>query len=279
MVHRVLKACVRQLLGVAGLEVRRISLASEGRGLRDSLLQILRQAKAVGFSPQTVIDVGAAYGSFTEQCSTVFPESRYLLVEPLDEYRPMLERMRKAMPTLQCVYAAAAAHSGEIEIHVHPDLVGSSLYSEVEQGTDVNGVPRRVRSVTIDSVAQETSVKGPVLLKLDVQGGECDVLNGAQGLLHECEYVILEVSFFRFFQNGPDFCDVIAYMKKLGFVPYDIVGLQYRPLDQALSQADIAFVKETGPFRRHHFYATPQQREAQNRQMKIHLTQLFERGR
>jgi FkbM family methyltransferase len=279
MVRDVLKSCLRKLLGAAGLEVRRISPLSAGRGQRDSLLQMLRQAKAVGFSPQTVIDVGAAYGSFTYQCNTVFPDARYVLVEPLEEYRPLLEKLRKTLPTLQCVCAAASSNSGEIEINVHPDLFGSSLYSEVEKGTDVNGVPRRVRSVTIESVIQETGAKGPFLLKLDVQGAELDVLNGAGGVLRECQYVILEVSFFRFFQDAPDCCGVIAYMKKQGFVPYDIVGLQYRPFDQALSQADIAFVKEAGPFRRHHFYATPQQREAQNRQLKSHLTELFARGR
>jgi FkbM family methyltransferase len=279
MVRSVLKASLRQLFSVLGLEVRRISSSSVGRGPRDSLLQILRQAKAVGFSPKTVIDVGAAYGSFTDQCNTVFPDAKYVLVEPLDEYRLLLDRMKKTMPALQCVYAAAASHSGEIEINVHPDLVGSSLYAEVEKGTDVNGAPRRVRSVTIDSVFRETRAEGPVLLKLDVQGAEREVLKGAGEILRECQYIILEVSFFRFFQGGPDFCEVIAYMKEQGFVPYDIVGLQYRPLDQALSQADIAFVKETGPFRRHHFYATPQQREAQNQQMKNHLTNLFARGR
>jgi FkbM family methyltransferase len=279
MIRGIVKACIKKGLGMAGIEIRRAPLSANAKSSRDSIPQILLQAKAVGFDPQTVVDVGAAYGSFACQCSTVFPNARYLLVEPLEEYRPLLEKLRKTIPALQCVFAAASSSSGEIEINVHPDLVGSSLYCEVEKETDVNGVPRRIRSVTIDHVLREACAKGPFLLKLDVQGAELDVLKGAEGVLRECQYVILEVSFFRFFQDGPDCCEVIAYMKEQGFVPYDIVGLQYRPLDQALSQADIAFVKEAGLFRRHHFYATPQQREAQNRQMKRHLAELFARGR
>jgi len=180
---------------------------------------------------------------------------------------------------MQTVFAAATAHTGEISIHVHQDLVGSSVCLEVEQGTDVDGVPRVVPAVTVDTLVDKAGMKGPFLLKADVQGAELAVLKGAECVLQDCEYVILEVSFFSFFHEGADCCEIIAYMKQKGFVPYDIVELQYRPLDQALSQADIAFVKDVGPFRRHHYYATPQQREAQNQQMKNHFTNLFARGR
>jgi hypothetical protein len=54
-------------------------------------------------------------------------------------------------------------------------------------------------------------------------------------------------------------------MKSHGFVAYDVFGFQYRPLDNALSQADIAFVREGGSFRQHHYYATRNQREQQDR--------------
>jgi hypothetical protein len=68
-------------------------------------------------------------------------------------------------------------------------------------------------------------------------------------------------------------------MKSRGFVIYDISGLQYRPLDNALSQLDVAFVREDGLFRRLHYYATSEQREAQNRRIRIHLEELFARTR
>lgn len=45
-------------------------------------------------------------------------------------------------------------------------------------------------------------------------------------------------------------------MQSRGWVAYDIAGLQYRPLDNALSQVDNAFVKEHGLLRKHQFCAT-----------------------
>ncbi len=111
----------------------------------------------------------------------------------------------------------------------------------------------------------EKELDGPFLIKVDVQGAELDVLMGATKTLSNTEYVILEISFFRFFTGGPQVFDVIRFMKEWGFVPYDIFDYQYRLLDGALSQVDMAFVKETSRFRKFHFYAKRNQREAQNK--------------
>ena len=85
------------------------------------------------------------------------------------------------------------------------------------------------------------------------------MLDGALETLNETELVILEVSMFQLMKDAPQFYDVVAYMKNLGFVVYDIFGEQFRPLDGALGQIDIAFVKENGIFRTDHAYATAEQ--------------------
>ena len=273
MIGTQLKASIQRLLGLAGLEIRRI--APGHRGARHSVADTLEQARAMGFVPGTVIDVGAAYGSFTELCRTIFPGGRYLLVEPLEEYRPLLEQMKQSSPLVDYNIAAATRQEGETVINVHSDLVGSSLYREVEAGTGVNGIARTVRSVTIDRLVREAGAKGPYLFKVDVQGAELDVLDGAEHTLSRSELVVLEVSFFKFFEDGPECAAVLSYMKERGFVPYDIVGLQYRPLDGALSQVDMAFVKEQGLFRRDHGYATAEQRSQQNRRMQQYLDKVF----
>jgi FkbM family methyltransferase len=272
---RLAKAFVQRMLALAGFELRRLAPGFSTSVHRDSVLHVLELARTIGFVPRTVIDVGAAYGSFTRLCQTVFPDARYLLIEPLEEYRPLLEQEKQSSPSVQYTIAAASAHEGEIAINVHPDLVGSSLYREVETGTGVNGVTRTVHSVTVDRVSREAGGGGPYLLKVDVQGAELDVLEGAERTLGDSELIVLEVSFFKFFQDGPECAEIMAHMKARGFVPYDIVGRQYRPLDGALSQVDIAFVKEDGPFRRHHFYATAAQRNAQNQQMQRYLDKVF----
>jgi FkbM family methyltransferase len=264
-----LKRTLRRLFTLAGLEVRRRRVPSaQGNYRRGSPSGLLHHAKNVGLSPATVVDVGAAYGEFTVECHRVFPDANYILVEPLEEYRPFLEAVSRSVPKTQYVLAAASAVSGELVINVHPDLVGSSVYLE-EESSNVNGVPRMVPAIALDSLADDRGAMPPFLLKIDVQGAELDVLSGGEELLQSAEYVLLEASFFEFFRTGPQFHDVVTFMESRGFVTYDICGLQYRPLDNALSQIDIAFVKEKGFLREHHQYATPRQREEQNRTFRL----------
>jgi FkbM family methyltransferase len=255
MLLRPIRQLVSKSFGRLGYEVRR-------GDPRPTVTGALLQAKLNGLAPATVMDVGAAWGAFTQTSRTVFPAARYLAVEPLEENRPALEALTRKCPGVDFVIAAAAAKPGTVTLQVHPDLVVSSQYRELGIG-GVNGAPRVVRAVTLDDLAVEFGVAGPFLLKLDVQGAELDVLAGATTILPAVEYVLLEVSLFEFFEGGPVLADVVSFMQAHGLVAYDIFGRQYRPLDGALAQVDMAFVKERGSLRVTHAYATADQRRAQ----------------
>lgn len=224
---------------------------------RASMHACLRQAYLNGLNPKTVIDVGAAQG--TPVLYDVFPQARYILIEPLEEYIPHLKQLVDRLDTAEYIIAAATATPGNVIINVHPDLEGSSLYQE-DEDSDVNGVERTIPGMTLDDICLERGTEGPYLIKIDTQGSELEVLKGTQTVLKDTEFVILEVSFFEFFKGGPQVYDCLSFMKNLGFVPYDIFDLQYRLLDGAMSQVDIAFVREHSQLRKYHFYATREQR-------------------
>jgi FkbM family methyltransferase len=229
---------------------------------RNSLQGSLKHIKRLGFEPRTVLDVGAATG--TPELYTAFPKARHILIEPLEENRPRLEEVAKRYENAEYILAAATRKSGQITINVHPDLMGSSLYLERED-SDVNGSPRIVPAISLDELYRQGKIEGPCLLKVDVQGAELDVLSGSEQTLKVTEYAVLECSLFRFFEEGPQLADIIDFMKERRFSVYDLFGVQYRLLDDSMSQVDIAFVKEDGVFRQSHAYATREQRDLQNR--------------
>ncbi|MDH5680484.1 MAG: FkbM family methyltransferase [Spirochaetota bacterium] len=236
---------------------------------RHSLPGAIQQAQEMGFKPGTVIDVGVASG--TVALYDTFPDSKHFLIEPLREFEQKLTELKTKYQDLDYIIACASKKEENITINVHPDLDGSSIYLEDEPFSDVNGIPRQIKAITLNNIVKEKKLPGPYLVKIDVQGAELDVLKGAEKIFNETEYIILEVVLFNFFKGGPRIDEIIAYMKHNGFVVYDIVDPLTRPLDGACSQVDIAFVKENGLFRKHHYYATKEQREKQTAIMKSKL--------
>jgi FkbM family methyltransferase len=256
----------RKLAAAAGFELVR----------RDA--GALRRLQRNGIRPATVIDVGAALGDWSRECAGVFPDASYLMVEPLEEFAPALESTASSIASAAFVQAAVAEHEGERTFNVHEDMVGSSLLRERE-GEHVDGRPRTVKVTTVDALVQEHDLQPPFLLKVDVQGAEAVVLAGAVEALRLADAVLLETSFFGFFVGGIPFESLVAQMADAGFVVYDIENLARRPLDDALSQADVTFVRADSVTRSKHVYARPEQRAAQTAEFARAIRRRIERAR
>lgn len=251
-----LKRLIKGFFNAFGLEINKKRGESE---TRSSMAGALRQLSMLGFHPRTVIDVGAA--SQTAELYEEYPKADILLIEPLREFEPSLRKIRDKYRA-QYLLAAAGERPGTATLNVHPDHFGSSLLKE-EEGPSVDGEPRQVPVITIDEVCTERNLKGPYLIKVDVQGAELQVLAGARQTLSSTEAIVLEVNLFGLMIGGPQFYDVISQMKSYGFVVYDIYGFTYRPYDGALAQVDMVFVREQGFLRKSHVFSTPEKRRQQ----------------
>ncbi len=249
-----LKNAIRKLINRFGYDIR--PMAQEEHKIRTSIEESYSLMRGLGFQPMTIVDVGVASG--TEELYRSFPDSYFLLIEPLKEFETGLISILKRYKG-SYVLAAAGSSSGRVTFNVHQNhLDGSSLYKE-SMGTEADGHEVAVPMIKIDDVLKEKQLAGPYLIKIDVQGAELDALEGAQQALLEAEAVVLEVSLFEFMKGAPQLYDVVSYMKNRDFVAYDIMLGWNRPLDNALGQIDIVFVKDKGIFRKSHSYSTVEQ--------------------
>lgn len=249
-----IKFLAKKFFNFFGLEIKRTAKKRDKNMPtlpRKKMLEALEHLRSLGFFPKTVIDVGAAFG--TMDLLETFPKAEHILLEPLIEYEPFLKKLQQQY-NIKYIFAGAGKRNEKLTINVHPDLQGSSLYNETD-GKDADGIPREISIITLDELIPKYNITNDVLLKVDVQGAELDVLDGGNNFPNFCEVIILEISFFKFLKNAPEFYDIIYYMKQKGFVAYDIFDGTNRPLDNALGQRDILFVKENGRFRRSHHWA------------------------
>ena len=201
--------------------------------------------KAHGLEIRTVIDVGV--GSGTPALYDAFPDAAFVLVEPVVENRPALDALSSRLRA-RVALAAAGAVNGQVTIHVHDDLTGSSVLRQAE-GTMADGASRRVPLVRLDSLLPVPPVR-PCLVKLDTQGTELDVIEGLGERLADVDVFIIETSLMPFRSGAPEFAEVVGRLHVLGFVVYDILEGHMRALDRALAQVDLAMVRAYSPLRR-----------------------------
>jgi methyltransferase FkbM-like protein len=88
----------------------------------------------------------------------------------------------------------------------------------------------------------------PALCKIDVQGAAMLVLRGAEKIIYDIDVFIIETNVFA--PAGDDVADIMEHLGRRDFCLYDIAGVIRRPIDNAVGQIDMVFVKKDSGFRK-----------------------------
>lgn len=204
----------------------------------------LNRLKMLGFNPGQIIDVGAYEGEWTKVITQLFPDSNILMCEAM----PSKEDKLKQLVNSKINY----------EIGVLGAQVGKEVFfAEIETASSVleeeAAVHNRVarKTTTLNTILNERKITKVDLIKLDVQGYELEVLAGFDNYLQNTEAILAEASLIEIHKGVPLVRDVINFMGSRGFVLYDICSVSTRrPIDNALWQTDLLFVKENSVFRK-----------------------------
>lgn len=187
-----------------------------------------------GFLPKTVIDVGAFEGGWSLLAKQAWPTSNIIMIEP----NPSETLQAVAKQLAASVYSCLLGATDDAEVTFYSMRNGSSVFQErspVPRVTEMRKL-RRLDSLRL-------AVQSPILLKLDTQGYELEILKGGLELLKRCDAVLLEASLIEINESAPLLHDVLGFMSEKGFIAYDIVEFHRRPLDRALNQIDLIFLK------------------------------------
>ena len=198
---------------------------------RPSKTHSLQIIKEIGIPLATVIDVGAQVK--TEELAQIFPGKTHLLVEPIEEYLEDLESYYKESGINTKIAAVAAAeYDGEAQLALRSVNNGRSItHARLIDGPGMRTTPVR----KVDTLVKEYDLPGPFLIKIDVDGAEERVLQGASATLQNTNVVIVEAQVRNFLDRAQP---LIA----AGFELMDLVDLCY--YNNRLSQFDMIFVNK-----------------------------------
>ncbi|MEM9314938.1 MAG: FkbM family methyltransferase, partial [Pseudomonadota bacterium] len=213
-------------------------------------VRLFRQIAAKGLRPKHIIDVGAHRGAWSRDAAGVFPDVAITLIEPQEEMTEHLERFCAEHANATWIRAGAGDAKTELPLTLAGRLDGRTLTIS-EDDAQARGLEQRTVSVvTLDDVVAESGHPEPEIVKIDAEGMDLQVIQGAKSLLGKTELFFLELPLFD--QPGQSWHSIIAFMREQGYEPFDITDLNRRKSDDALGLIEMAFAKKAGLLRDHH---------------------------
>ena len=199
-------------------------------------------------NPRTVIDVGANKGQFSLVARQLFPTARIFAFEPLASERRLYQAVVSAPFRMHALALGAAKGSAKFFVASRAD--SSSLLAPGEKQESAYGVgigsTITVDVETLENVIRPEELIAPVLLKLDVQGAELQVLQGAEKLLPLVDAIYCEVSFVELYEQQPMAGAIVTFLDLCNFAFTGVFNLsatkQFGP-----TQADLLFVRNAQP--------------------------------
>ena len=176
-------------------------------------------ARVVGERVKTVLDVGARWGT-AGAWYRLSPLAKVVGFDPDAEECARLNQM--ASPYERFVPLALGAARETVAIHITREPACSSIYPpdmSVAQRYAGLEIMTPVRTVTVDTVRvedwarEEGCAHDIAFMKLDVQGYELSILQGARAILDRCLGLEVEVEFNPLYEGQPLFADVDQFLR------------------------------------------------------------------
>jgi FkbM family methyltransferase len=201
--------------------------------------------KQKGYYPDTILDIGAHHGNWTNSMRQMYNNSIFYLFEGID----YSELNQFQSDNNVNVYNVLLNDKIEEINWYQMKNTGDSMFREKTHHFKNCEIIKRE---TIDlntfilnnNLFQESK---HILIKIDCQGAEISILKGSTSILDKTDFIILEIPLFGQYNEGvPTFLEHISFMNSIGFITYDIIDNHY--LNNFNMQIDVLFINKNHTF-------------------------------
>lgn len=218
-----MKALLKKTLRKIGLEVQRFLPECSDAARMQRILQYQEI--------DLVLDVGANVGQYGRYLREIGYTGKIISFEPLSSAYEQLTAVSRKVPLWEIAPCAAIGNrDGEITINISKNSVSSSTLPMLALHRSVAPEAEYCASETVkifklDTIASAYIDKNShsMYLKIDVQGQEMHVLEGASQILRSVKGIQLELSLVPLYEGETLFRDMLDYLGKLGYELYAVI--------------------------------------------------------
>lgn len=208
-----------------------LSAATRSGGPKDPFVDQIRLS---GAPVRTVVDVGANVGDTVARYREAFPEATVYALEPTPTtFKQMTDRFSHD-PHVKAFRLALGEASGTLNLHCFENHATNSMFPFVPEGRRfVEGQIREQGTISVlmerlDAFCTEQGIDRIDILKLDVQGGEAKVLDGARTMFQagRVGIVFMEANFVPLYSGQAEFHELMGFLQAYGFRLFDIYDVR-----------------------------------------------------
>lgn len=185
----------------------------------------------------TFMDLGAHLGFFSLDTGLSIPGTHIVAFEPNPKNFRILKANAAAndLPHMVCEPFAISDRNGTATLYLTESDMSASLMKNFQIEDTVQIAEIEVQTTTLDHYAQAHEVRGPLVLKVDIEGCESAFFNGAaQTIASFKPDIILEV----LYEQDPR---IVGHLKSLGYRFYPVT-------DQGLVELEAPKLIKRFPF-------------------------------
>jgi FkbM family methyltransferase len=201
------------------------------------------------FDLDTVIDVGANVGQYGAALRASGYRGAIVSCEPLSDAYARLARRASGDPSWTALHTAVGAEPGTTSINISANSYSSSVLPMTAAHTGAAPGSEYVGSETVDVVTLAELVKDRSIdpartwLKIDTQGFESQVLDGAGPLLGSFAAVQLELSFVPLYDGQALYDELVERLEQAGLSMFGLDAGFSDPRTGRTLQCDGVFVR------------------------------------
>jgi FkbM family methyltransferase len=208
------------------------------------LLELLHFARV-----RTIYDIGANVGTWCLLAKSIIPDASVHAFEPLPAHHGPFKVNTASVNNVYLYGIALGPENGTADLHVTVFTDSSSLLPAGALSESIFGTKEKeqipVSVWRLDDFRGQHSLPFAELIKLDVQGYELRVLEGAAECLSYAKGVIAEVSFVELYERQNLFHEVAEYLARFGLL-VRAFGINTN-LGKSLVQTDVLFARVDVP--------------------------------